>query len=197
MRWLCLFLLFFTSISSADETTTASTTNRRIEEQKRLSLQSTEAAIDQEKIFITPEQIIARYQEYFSYLGRTTGILKKDGVYIVQMILGTHEQFSSVDDEYQSLKSSNSLWRREDTEWDLQEPLTKGEFAFMICKAIRIKGGLHMRLFGPTPRYAIFDLVYEGVMTAGSERDSVSGREAVAIFVRASKYFNDHKNDKK
>jgi len=77
--------------------------------------------------------------------------------------------------------------------WAAQEDatLTRGKMAFILVKALGIKGGITMRLFGVSERYALKECNFEELMAAGMTWRSVSGRELVAILARADEYKAD------
>lgn len=57
------------------------------------------------------------------------------------------------------------------------ESATVGWMAVAGCKVLDIKGGLTMRVFGPTPRYATRELVFMGVLPMRTDNQSLSGAE--------------------
>lgn len=65
--------------------------------------------------------------------------------------------------------------------WDrpANESATVGWMAVAGCKITGIEGGLSMRLFGPTPRYATRELIYQGVLPLRTDNQSLSGAEFV------------------
>jgi hypothetical protein len=67
-------------------------------------------------------------------------------------------------------------------------PLHKGEVAVMFCRALGIKGGIWLRLFGQSQRYALRELVFEGIMYSGVVNETVSGRELAMIYANAAEY---------
>jgi hypothetical protein len=70
-----------------------------------------------------------------------------------------------------------------------ESPVTKGMLAYMLCKVLDIKGGLTMRIFGTSQRYALRECKWIGLITrASSAKEYVSGKELLAIFTRASVY---------
>ena len=75
-----------------------------------------------------------------------------------------------------------------DAAWNIQpdEPATKGTVAFMLCRALDIKGGLMMHLL-PCRRYAYRTAVYHGLMDRGSENEPLTGPEFVGIVGRATR----------
>ena len=81
------------------------------------------------------------------------------------------------------------------TKWepDPKEKLTRGKMAYMLVKILKIKGGVTMRLFGPSERYALKELEFMELMDGGMTGRSVSGRELVAILARADDYMQEQK----
>ena len=74
--------------------------------------------------------------------------------------------------------------------WGLapDEPLTKGKLAYMVCQALGIKGGVTMRLFGPSQRYCLFECEYLELMTGGAPYEHVTGGELVSTIDRADQH---------
>lgn len=66
--------------------------------------------------------------------------------------------------------------------------LSKGAAALLFCRALGINGGIGLRLFPKSERYALRELVYEGLMSAEGPEELVTGRELVAMFVAAVDY---------
>lgn len=67
--------------------------------------------------------------------------------------------------------------------WGLAEssPLDRGTLAYMLCKALGIKGGLTMGVFGTTRRYALRECVYLGLIPGGTTGQYLSGRELIDV----------------
>ncbi len=66
--------------------------------------------------------------------------------------------------------------------------VTKGRVAYMVCRACDVKGGVTLRIFGPSPRYCLKELQYMGFMTEGQMYNTVSGMEYLAILSRADEF---------
>jgi hypothetical protein len=64
----------------------------------------------------------------------------------------------------------------------------RGTVAVAIARALEIKGGLSMRLFGPTPRYAVRELQYMNLFPQSSPQQTFSGQELLGIIGRAEDY---------
>ena len=61
----------------------------------------------------------------------------------------------------------------------------RGTLAVALLKALDIEGGLMLRLLGPTPRYAVRELVYLGLYPQSSPRQTFSGTEFLGIIGKA------------
>ncbi len=77
--------------------------------------------------------------------------------------------------------------------WDAggEKPLTKGELAYMICQSLEIKGGVTMRVFGPSQRYCLFEAAYQELMLGGATDQYVTGGELVSTIDRADRYLQN------
>ena len=77
------------------------------------------------------------------------------------------------------------------TGWTLSsaQPLAKGQLAYMVYRACGIKEkGVTLALFGPTRRYCLRELQYQGMMAEGDQSMPVTGMEYVAVMTRADVY---------
>ena len=64
------------------------------------------------------------------------------------------------------------------------DPVTLGEYSFLLARAFELKGGLFYRLF-PGPRYAARELAYRRFIRGnGSPYRTLSGEEALGILQR-------------
>ena len=66
--------------------------------------------------------------------------------------------------------------------------VNRGQMAYMICRALGIKGGLTMRIFGVSERYGYRECVYLGLLPAGTRVDRISGSEMLGILAQAVDY---------
>jgi hypothetical protein len=69
-----------------------------------------------------------------------------------------------------------------------EDPIDKGHLASLICRALGIKGGLAMHLFGPVPRYALSECLYLQFMARGADYVHVTGGELVGVIDRADRF---------
>jgi hypothetical protein len=77
-----------------------------------------------------------------------------------------------------------------DPSWTLGEgqPVTKGVLAFMLAKTLRLKGGVMVKIFGWSQRYAYRECLYEGLMTGMSDMEYVTGRDLLDVLANAGIY---------
>ena len=160
---------------------------RRIEQEKRESLEATEVQIPA-KEKAAPELISPIDTAYFIELMPRRVTFRYDACKVFVMLMGVAEQYIDLDSQITFLKEKNLLPKRFESEFDAMQPLRKGLVAYMFCKAMKIKGGIFLRLFGMHERYALKELVFEGLMPPGNVNDIVSGEELSLVFLQASTY---------
>jgi hypothetical protein len=68
------------------------------------------------------------------------------------------------------------------------DAIERGTLAVVLVKALHLKGGLSMRLFGPLPRYAVRELEYRNIFPDSSENQLFSGAEFVGIMGRVEDF---------
>jgi hypothetical protein len=75
------------------------------------------------------------------------------------------------------------------------EAVKRGTLAVALARALEVKGGLSMRLFGPSPRYAVRELQYVGLFPQSSPQQTFSGPELLGIIARAEDYQRMYNED--
>lgn len=73
--------------------------------------------------------------------------------------------------------------------------INRADFAYMLVKTLNIKGGLTLRLFGLTPRYALRECVMRRLIPDGFPNQLISGGELLSILIRAEKYQEKEKGE--
>ena len=67
--------------------------------------------------------------------------------------------------------------------------VTVGTMAMVMARALEIKGGLTMRIFGPSPRYALNELLHLQMFPLGSSTNqAVSGSEVLSVIGKMEDY---------
>ncbi|MDX1682033.1 MAG: hypothetical protein R3336_02830 [Phycisphaeraceae bacterium] len=64
------------------------------------------------------------------------------------------------------------------------EAVSRGTLAVILVQHLDIKGGVIMRLTGPTPRYAVRELVYRNILPPSSPRQTLSGTAFIGLMGR-------------
>ena len=74
--------------------------------------------------------------------------------------------------------------------WEVRadKPVDRGELSSMLCKALGIKGGLSMRVLGPTRRYAFRECVFLKLLPAGSQHQYLTGADLIAVVGLTEEY---------
>ena len=62
---------------------------------------------------------------------------------------------------------------------------TKGKIAYMLVRALEIRGGVMYNVTNGCGRYALRELIHNGMIKGGTERSKISGAEYVGILGRA------------
>ena len=159
---------------------------RRIKQGKITSLEPTEVPIAYGK---SPQPLPKEESEdsYFQDLLSRKITYNKDACKAIVILLGVKETYADLDSQKAFLEESKIIPIK-GREFDLEAPLYKGVAARMFCCALGIKGGLWLRFFGMSERYALRELVYEGIMFGGSADEIVNGQELVLMLTKAAEY---------
>jgi hypothetical protein len=80
----------------------------------------------------------------------------------------------------------DGIWP-EDWPVEAKRPVTKGEAALLVCKAMDIKGGVMMHLL-PSPRYAFRELQYMKLIKGESDMEYLKGAELVDLMNKVDMY---------
>ena len=77
-----------------------------------------------------------------------------------------------------------------DAGWELTDagPVDNATVAYMLVKALGIKGVLTMSVFGPSRRYAFRECLFLKLIAGGTPGEFVSGRELLDILTAAERW---------
>ena len=189
--FLALFFTFFAALLLAAE---SSVQDRRIEEGKRASLRPTEQVIFETKETAPrpPEVDIAYFKELLSR--RITSI--SDACNVLTILMGADIKQGDPDSQIAYLKEKKVFPKNVRGGISPNTPLRKGVAAYMFCAALDIKGGVIFTLFGLNQRYAMKELVYEGMLYPGDADDIITGKELVLLFTGAVDYLDSKRQSK-
>jgi hypothetical protein len=186
MKKIILIFLFFLFLSSLLRANTAQD-ERRLEEEKRKSLSPTEVQLAPQKP-TSQQTSSASGSDYFKDLISRRVALRSDVLKVVVVLLGLSDKLQDSDAQLHYLNENNILPKNMTAHFDLSQPLRKGLAAYMFCRALEVKGGIWLRIFGTNQRYALKELVFAGIMPEGNVNELLSGQELVEILTRAAEY---------
>ncbi len=182
-----LIVLSFSSVALSQTPVEA----RRVEENKRKDLQATEnpkrpGTEQPPSTASAPMRPLDRM--YFLELITKRITYHYDLCKMISLLLEKENEYITLDAQIMLLKENHFLPRSLEEDFPPQQLLRKGVTAYIFTKALGIKGGWSVRVFGLREHNAINELVYEGIMPAGNARDIVSGEELISIFTQAVNY---------
>lgn len=190
-----LLLVFIASTASAITTTSA----RRIKEDKRIALEPTEPAMSVEtnEPAMSVETKPAPYtppdikNEYFAKLLSKRAADMSDACKVLVMLMGKDKDYPGTDAQIAFLKEKGVFPKGIRDKVYPGMKLRKGVAAYMFCRAVGIKGGVFLTLLGTTERYAMRELIYEGIMRPGDASDLVTGRELTLMVIGSAEYISE------
>jgi hypothetical protein len=169
---------------------------RRVEEEKRKDLLASEVySVEIQEV--SPPEAGSGQNVYFTRLLSEDVAVLSDAYKTLVILMGLDDQFSDTDSQLTFLREKGIVPKSLGINSDYNDPLNKGVTAYMFAKAMDIKGGVTLRLFGFSQRYALKELVYQGIMVPGNVQDVVSGQELILTLMRAADYMIDQQRRKR
>lgn len=123
------------------------------------------------------------------YLDRVSSgkyISENDAMRGIIMLLDGQDTAKNFQQRVEVLKGRNIVYSR--WSFDAARPLTRGRLAYMLYQALEMQGGVILTLTGPSQRYCMRELQYQGLLASGIMTTKVSGGEFVAVLARADAY---------
>jgi hypothetical protein len=68
------------------------------------------------------------------------------------------------------------------------QAVDRGTLSVALARALKIRGGVVMSIFGPSPRYATKELEFAAIYPSSSPNQTFSGSEFLAVMSRAEEY---------
>jgi hypothetical protein len=109
-----------------------------------------------------------------------------DAMHALLLFVDGSDPAADYDARVETLKQRNML--PADFNGTPKQAVKRGTVAVALARALQIKGGLTMRLFGPSPRYAVRELQYMNLFPPSSPQQTFSGQELLGIIGRAEDY---------
>jgi hypothetical protein len=191
MRKVVLFWLFLAILPVFSFAETKTDEKRKVQEESRQILYSTESALSAPSS-VTLQKATLLEKTYLQQFLAKKYLLRSDILAPLLILLGENADLD-LPAQARLLKEKRVITERiAAISWE--EPLDKGLAAQLFCRALGIKGGLIMRLFGIRPRTAFNELVFLRLMPQGSQHEILNGREFLVLFANARKYLADKDN---
>ena len=167
---------------------------RRVEEEKRESLKSSEPQEESSDIKPQPQTSSPKTPDqskhrFFKKLLSQKMVPLSDGLYAVMYLLDKIPEHTDFSVQYNYLQSRHFLPSH--IPENPHQPLTRGETAYLFYKSLNLKGGVLLKFFGTRQRWAHQELVFEKIMYSGSDQEYISGKEFVITFINAINYLTE------
>ena len=185
-------VIFFITIYLSMGYAATEVDERRVEEEKRLDLKTTEAQYyDRARTRVDQEALTTR--DFLEGLSSKEYADHRDAAKVLTILLGKEDELTDFGLQRDFFVSSNLLSARKAGYFVAEAPVRRGLFAQMLMKALGIKGGLTLRVLGAYERYCLSELVYEDIMIPGSTREWMSGRELIYTFIQATHFISRYR----
>jgi len=138
-------------------------------------------------IFICPVEARAYDPQYLNEVVGRQAVSLGDGLEMIMILLKLEDKYPAFNEQMAFMKENDLI--KDSLVIDAQDaPLRRGALAYMLCKTLKLKGGLKAHLLGLNERFAMDELIYQGVMRPGHKADLVSGQELVLIMTGAAQH---------
>lgn len=125
--------------------------------------------------------------DYFNTVIGEKAVKFADGLETIATLLQIEQQYPDFIAQRKFLEKTGIL----SPKWKSRSPddiLRRGELAYMLVKMLRLKGGLKARILGMNQRFAMEELIYEGIMREGHQRDLITGQELVYVATSVAEF---------
>jgi hypothetical protein len=109
-----------------------------------------------------------------------------DAFHALLLYADSHDNAKNYNERVAAMKSRGVL--PESFSEPANQAIERGVLAVAIVKMAGIKGGWVMHVFGPTQRYAVKELEYDGIFPPSSPQQTFSGAEFVGIMGKLDDY---------
>lgn len=124
--------------------------------------------------------------EFWHQLPGRSAVTNSEGLHGVLLLADGSDPTTSWEERLALLKERG--WVTEKFSQAGDETIDRGTLAKAICHALKIEGGVMMRLTHTMPRYALRELTYLRVMAASTENQVVNGLDYIGIMSKAQDY---------
>ncbi len=124
--------------------------------------------------------------EFWHQLPGRSAVTNSEGLHGVLLLSEGGDPTASWDERLALVKERG--WVAEDFSQAGDETINRGTLAKALCHALKIEGGVMMRLTRTMPRYALKELTHLRVMAASTENQIVNGLDYIGILSKAQDY---------
>ena len=124
--------------------------------------------------------------EFWHQLAQKPLTSNDDAFHGLLLYLNGSDDAETYEARVDTLRARNMLPRGFDEPADVA--VSRGTLAVAILRMTGIKGGVTTRVFGPSPRYAVRELMFAGLYPTSSPNQTFSGSEFVGIIGRIEDY---------
>ena len=125
--------------------------------------------------------------DYLTDVVGKTAVQVSDGYELIMILMQIEDRYPDFASRQEFLRKTNLIKEK----WSLRsqtDPLRRGELSYMLVKMLRLNGGLKARLLGMNERFALEELISQGIMREGHPLDLVTGQELVLVMTRAAEF---------
>ena len=136
-----------------------------------------------------PDARLPADEESPGFLDRVSSqkmVSENDAMRGVLMLVSGKDEAAAFGDRVARLREMKVV----DASWDFaaERPITRGKLAYMLCQALHVQGGVILTLTGPSQRYCVRELAYQGILASDIMTTQISGGEFVAVLGRADAF---------
>ena len=127
--------------------------------------------------------------EYLDRVSLVQQVLQNEAMRGILMLLEIDDADSTFQQRVDILRDRGLVvpsWR-----FQADRPITRGQAAYMIYQACDIRGGVILRITGPSQRYCLRELQYISMFSQGAVFTAISGGEYIAALGRADSYLQE------
>ncbi len=135
----------------------------------------------------------AEQDVYLFQLAQRRIAFRYDAIKTIVILLDVDDQYLDLASQVAFLQERGILPKRYRESFDPMEPLRRGFVAYTFRQALGIRGGIALHLLGPSERYALKELAFQGILSSGRVNDLVSGAELVQVMNQAAQYQLSHR----
>jgi hypothetical protein len=134
-----------------------------------------------------PPTEAARELAFWHLLPTRSAVSNDEGFHGLLLLADGVDEAGSYERRVEVLKSRG--WLRAGFDEPANLAMQRGTLAAAVCGILEVRGGVMMRLLGPTPRYATRELAAMGMIPANSsELQAITGLEYMGVISKAQDF---------